>query len=105
MSALSQINKPHSLYERLSQLTITKAMPNCATGHAILWGMESGTLGPMLWAFSLAAAICSTLFGVILSYHWFAFGSNNVVSIAALLIYASGALILIVALVALAAAL
>lgn len=67
--------------------------------------MESGTLSLVLWAISLAAAVCSTLLGVILSYHWFAFGSNNVVSITALLIYATGALSLVVTLIALAAAL
>lgn len=67
--------------------------------------MESGTLSLVLCAISLAAAICSILLGVILSYHWFAFGSNTVVSITALLIYAAGVLSFVVTLIALAAAL
>lgn len=66
--------------------------------------MESGLPSLILWALSLAALICSVVLGAILSYHWFAFGSNTFVSGVALAIYATGAFVLIMALIAISAA-
>lgn len=65
--------------------------------------MEGGILSLVLWALSLAAGICSAALGAVLSYHWFAFGSNSAISVAALALYAAGSLVLVVALIALAA--
>lgn len=66
--------------------------------------MEGTLPSLVLYALSLAAAISAGALGAILSYHWFAFGSNRVVSITAVAIFSAGSLMLIIALVALASA-
>ncbi|MBI4080024.1 hypothetical protein HY414_02245 [Candidatus Kaiserbacteria bacterium] len=66
--------------------------------------MEGGIASLLLWVLSLAAAACAVVLGVILSYHWFTFGSNRAVSLIALTAYSTGCLVLIIILVAIAAA-
>ncbi|MBI2610991.1 hypothetical protein HYW60_03600 [Candidatus Kaiserbacteria bacterium] len=66
--------------------------------------MESGIASFLLGALSLGAAILAAALGVILSYHWFNFSGNAVVSLVALTIYTTGCVALIIALTALAAA-
>lgn len=65
--------------------------------------MESGIVRLVLWALALGAGFLSIALGAILSYHWFNFGGNTMVSTIASILYGAGALTLVIILIALAA--